>query len=104
MHDYVEQRKGEYYVAQTRVPLECVVTEFHRGSSPETVVAAYPTLTLEQVYGAIAYFLGHEAQLNEHFRSVDQAASELNSARTPLRTELLARLDAASRQLTSRRS
>lgn len=104
MHDYVELRKGEYYVAQTRVPLECVVAEFLRGASPETVVAAYPTLTLEQVYGAIAYFLGHEAQLNEHFRAADQASSESDSARTPRRAELLARLDAARRQLTSPRS
>ena len=104
MHDYVEQRKGEYYVAQTRVPLECVVSEFLRGSSPETVVAAYPTLTLEQVYGAIAYFLGHESELNNHFRAVDRETSGSDSAQTPLRAELLARLDAARKQLASQRS
>jgi len=104
MHDYVENRKGEYYVAGTRVPLECVASEFLRGASPETVRDAYPTLTLEQVYGAIAYFLGHETELSEHFRSVEQEASESRSAQTPLRAELLARLDAARRQLTSPRS
>lgn len=90
MHSYVEIRKGEYYVTGTRVPVECVVAEFLRGASPETIHAAYPTLTLEQVYGAVAYFLGHEAELNEHFRRVDKEVSE--SARTPLRADLLARL------------
>ena len=65
MRDYVEQRKGEYYVAATRVPLECVVQELQRGASPETIRESYPLLTLAQVYGAIAYYLCHPLRVGD---------------------------------------
>ncbi|MCX6594436.1 MAG: DUF433 domain-containing protein [Acidobacteria bacterium] len=57
--DFVELRSGSFYVAASRVPLAHLVREFQAGESPESIRAHYPTLTLEQVYGAIAFYLGH---------------------------------------------
>jgi uncharacterized protein (DUF433 family) len=43
------------------VPLAFIVREFRDGQSPEAIRAAFPTLTLQQVYGAITFYLGHQA-------------------------------------------
>ena len=35
-----------------------IVREFQRGESPEALRSHYPALSLEQVYGAITFYLG----------------------------------------------
>ena len=35
---------------------------FTEGESPETILQSFPTLTLAQVYGAIAYYLETRSQ------------------------------------------
>src|SRR5713226_2740385 len=86
MRDYVEQRKGEYYVAGTRVPLECVTQELLRGASPETIRESYPLLTL--AHGAIACYLDHQAAMDDHFRKVDKTYDEFRAAQRPISPEL----------------
>ena len=50
---YVEVRDGGYWVNGARVSLDSVVLAFVQGLAPETIVGeCFPTLTLEQVYGA----------------------------------------------------
>ena len=56
---YVQQHDGGYWVADTRVSLDSVAYRFLEGLSPESIVDSFETLTLEQVYGAVAYYLGH---------------------------------------------
>ena len=57
---YVAQRDEAYWVVNTRVSLDSVVVAFLQGLSPEIIAAeCFPALSLEQVYGAIAYYLGH---------------------------------------------
>ena len=56
---YVEERNGVLYVQGTRVPLESLVWLWREGHSAEGTREGYPTLTLSQVYGAIAYYLDH---------------------------------------------
>ena len=64
-HEYVEQHDAGYWVAGTRVSLDSVVLAFLDGLSPETIVAeCFPVLTLEQVYGAIAYYLAHRDEVD----------------------------------------
>lgn len=38
------------------------------GESPETTRDNFPTLTLEQVYGAIAFYLGHQAEIDFYLK------------------------------------
>jgi len=45
-------------VGKTRVMLDSVVAAFQQGHSAETIAQQYPALTLEEIYGAIAYYLG----------------------------------------------
>ena len=67
MHsEYIEQRNGGYYLSGTRVSLDSVVYSFNRGNSPDSIQAEYPLLKRAQVYGAIAFYLDHKAQIDEY--------------------------------------
>lgn len=80
---YVEKRDEGYWVAGTRVSLDSVVFAFLDGLSPETIVTeCFPVLTLEQVYGAITYYLSHRAELDEYLK---QADAEFDALRRRLR-------------------
>jgi len=69
MHtQYVEQHEGAYRVAGSRVSLDSLVSAFWDGKSPETIVQSFPTLTLEQVYGAIALYLRHRAEIDAYLQ------------------------------------
>jgi len=54
---YIEQRDDVYVVAGTRVSLDSIVYAFLSGQSAEAIAQAFPVLSLEQVYGAITYYL-----------------------------------------------
>jgi hypothetical protein len=58
--EFVERRDESFYLIGSRVPLAHIVREFQRGESPEAIRSHYPTLSLEQVYGAITFYLGNQ--------------------------------------------
>jgi uncharacterized protein (DUF433 family) len=62
--EYVEEPDGGYLVAGTRVSLDSVVYAFLRGTAAESIAQSYPVLSLEEVYGAIAYYLAHQAEVD----------------------------------------
>jgi uncharacterized protein (DUF433 family) len=62
---------GVMRVADTRVMLDSVIAGYKQGHSPETIRQQYPALTLEQVYGAITYYLAHQAQVDDYLRRQD---------------------------------
>ena len=102
IRDYIEQREGGFYVAGTRVSLDSVVYGFRGGESPETIQQNFPSLTLEQVYGAIAFYLGHQAEINANIR---QGEEELRSHIPPLsqrKPEACARLQHVREQMANR--
>jgi uncharacterized protein (DUF433 family) len=60
--------QGVYRVAETRVMLDSVVAAFLQGHSAETIRQQYPALSLEEVYGSIAYYLGHRAEVDAYLK------------------------------------
>jgi Protein of unknown function (DUF433) len=56
---YIEQRDTGYWIAGTRVSLDSVVLSYLNGESPENIAQNFPLLSLEQVYGAIAFYLSN---------------------------------------------
>jgi uncharacterized protein (DUF433 family) len=78
--DYIEQRDGGYYIKGTRVPLDCIVFEFRNGASPESIRQTIPTLGLEQVYGAVAFYLGHQDAVESSMREAEQAWSAFEAS------------------------
>jgi uncharacterized protein (DUF433 family) len=66
---YIEQRDGGYWIENTRVSLDSVVYRWLEGLSPESIAECFPVLTLEQVYGAITYYLSHRAEIDAYLRA-----------------------------------
>ena len=63
---YVELRDGCYRLAGTRVSLDSVVYAFLDGQTAETIAQSFPALSLEQVYGAIAFYLSRRAEIDDY--------------------------------------
>lgn len=59
---------GVLRVGQTQVMLDSVIAAFQQGHSPETIRQQYPSLKLEEVYGAITYYLAHPAEVDAYLR------------------------------------
>jgi len=55
--EYVKNIGGVYRVGDTRISLDSLVYLFREGMSAEGMVESYPALTLEQVHGALAFYL-----------------------------------------------
>jgi uncharacterized protein (DUF433 family) len=55
--DYIEQRNGGYFVQGTRVSLDSLIYAFLRGESPEEIANSFPALELEQIFGALAFYI-----------------------------------------------
>jgi uncharacterized protein (DUF433 family) len=77
--------EGVYRVGSSQVMLDSVVAAFHQGHSPETIRQQYPTLTLEEVYGSIAYYLAHGAEVEAYLQRQD-VVWERERARSEQRT------------------
>ena len=69
---YVEQLDQGYRIVDSRVSLDSVVLAFLAGYSPETIAAeCFPVLSLEQVYGAITYYLANRRQIDAYLQQQD---------------------------------
>ena len=66
--EYVEKREGAYRISGTRVSLDSVVYAFLRGAAPESIAQSFPALTLEEVYGAIAFYLAHQTEIDAYLQ------------------------------------
>jgi len=80
---YVEQREGSYWVGGTRVALDSIVYAFLEGQTAESIAQSFPVLTLEQVYGAIAFYLANRPAIDAYlakakagFEAMRQAARD----------------------------
>jgi uncharacterized protein (DUF433 family) len=82
MHsEYIEQRDGCYYLTGTRISLDSVVYSFNEGNSPEAIREDFPLLTRAQIYGAIAFYLDHQPEIDEYLVRVER---ELKESTIPL--------------------
>jgi uncharacterized protein (DUF433 family) len=68
---------GTWRVTGTRIALELVVEQYKAGSTPAQIVDAFDSLRLSDVYVLIAYYLDHEADVEEYLREQDVKAEEI---------------------------
>jgi len=59
---------GVMRVGTTRVMLDALVAGFEQGHSPETIQQQFPALSLEEVYGAITYYLSHRDDVQAYLQ------------------------------------
>src|SRR5437870_3793157 len=63
-------------VRGTRINIEVVVRETRDGLSPDEIVQDYPSLTLEQVHAALAYYHHNKSSMDEYMERQHQAYLE----------------------------
>ncbi len=62
-----ESRGEGWHVRGSRVSLDSLICAFHDGLSPEAIAReCFPTLNLEQVYGAIAFYLANRSEMDAY--------------------------------------
>jgi uncharacterized protein (DUF433 family) len=60
--------QGALRVGTTGVSLDSVVYAFQQGHSPETICDQYPAVSLEEVYGSIAFYLANREKVEQYLR------------------------------------
>lgn len=99
--EYIEKADGAYRIVGSRVTLESVIWLFLDGASPETIVDEFPTLSLEQVYGAITFYLANRSEIDAYLAESERLSEKAHQNQAPLPQPLRERLERARRGLTS---
>lgn len=102
--EYIEQRDEGYYITGKRISLDSVVYAFHRGAAPESILRSFPLLTLEEIYGAIAYYLSHQPEIDEHLAKGEEEYEKQRQAARSADPEFYKRMEAAKANLHQERT
>jgi uncharacterized protein (DUF433 family) len=96
--EYIEQCNGGYFIEGTRVSLDSVVHAFLRGESPEGIAQSFPVLDLEQIFGALAFYMANREAVD---RYLNEGRREFEAMRQEARRNsptLYSKLDEARRR------
>jgi uncharacterized protein (DUF433 family) len=88
---------GVLRVGRGRVMLDSVVAAFALGHSPETIGQQYPSLSLEEVYGAITYYLAHRDEVEQYLRRQDAVWDQWRARSEQAASPVVERLRAMGR-------
>jgi len=93
--EYVTTVEGAYLIGDTRVSLDSLVYLFREGMSAESMVESYPTLTLEQVHGALAFYLANQKEIDRYLAEGQRDAESQHRQSRQKNAELIAKLQRA---------
>ena len=91
-------------VSRTRVSLDSVVYAYHRGASPESIQRSFPSLTLEQVYGALAFYLSHKTAVDRYIAEGDAEFEKLQQGSRQGHSDCYERLRRAREEVLTSQS
>src|SRR5215470_9553434 len=63
-----EDKDGTIRIVGSRIPLDTIVYEFNQGATAEQIQDSFPSLSLRSIYGALAFYLEHQAAIEEYLR------------------------------------
>ena len=95
---YVEQREGTYGISGTRVSLDSIVYAYLRGVSAETIQRSFPSLTLEQVHGSLAFYLSHKLEVDQYLAAGESEFEKLNQVSRERHADWYAQLRRARKE------
>ena len=101
--EYVERGEGGYRIRGTRVSLDSIVYAFLRGASPESIAQSFPVLTLEEVYRAIAFYLGNQTEIEAYLQEGEREFEALRQQARQSNPLLYRKLEEARQQLAATR-
>jgi len=78
LEDYFDFFENPYAIRLKghRVGLEHIVERYNDGYSAEMIVHELPSLSLEQVYAAITYYLHNKARIEEYMAAIERFVEE----------------------------
>ena len=88
--------QGGWRVAGSRVSLDSIVHAYWDGRMPEEIAVDFPSLSLEQIHGAIAYYLGHRDEVDAYLSSQGIRWDELRAESEHRHADLLGRIRAST--------
>jgi len=90
---YVSQNKqGAWRVGKLDVSLDSLVIAYRQGYSAETIQQLLPALTLEEVYGAITFYLANQQDVDRYLAAQDARWNELRQKSREAPSPVVARL------------
>lgn len=105
---YIEQSDGGYWIKGTRISLDSIVYEFNEGAAPESIMRSFPLLSLEQIYGAISFYLSRRREIDVYLAEseveLEQRGREINARAREQSPELFERLDKARQEREATRA
>ena len=97
--EHIQERDGDLYVGRSRVTLSSAISAWKQGGQrPESITAAYPTLSLAAAYGAVTYYLDHQEELERYFeegrREFERLRAESQAADPAFHADMRQRMGA----------
>jgi uncharacterized protein (DUF433 family) len=77
---YIEQRDEGYWLQGTRISLDSIVYAFLDGESPESIAQNFPLLSLEQIYGAITFYLANRELIDAYLKQGEEEFDRLQQS------------------------
>jgi uncharacterized protein (DUF433 family) len=84
--------EGGWRVSGSRVSIDSIIFAYWDGRAPEEIRWMYPTLSLEQIHGAIACYLHHQEMFDEYMKRQQERLEKLRAEWEPRNRELRARI------------
>ncbi len=69
--------EGSVRLAGSRITLDTLVAAFKTGHTAEQIQDSFPSLSLSQIYGALAWYLDHQADAEEYLKEREAEANAL---------------------------
>ena len=64
-----QDAEGTVRVLGTRVTLDTLMAAFNKGNTAEQIQDSFPSLSLAQIYGVIAWYLDNQKDAEEYFKA-----------------------------------
>lgn len=71
-NEYVLPRGGNVYIGDTRMTLDSIVLSWRGGETSQSIHEGFPTVRLAAIYGTIAYYLDHQAEVDAYLNELDE--------------------------------
>lgn len=94
----IRTKDGGYRLRGSRVTLDSIVHGYWEGQSPEAIADDFPTLALEQVYGAIAFYLRNRAEVDAYMKEQAKLWQRLKAESRTQNGTLVRRVRARARR------
>jgi uncharacterized protein (DUF433 family) len=95
--------ENDVRVAGTRVGIEHILSAYLSGNQPEEIALEFPTVTLEQVHGVIAYYLRNRSETDTYLENwLREARSQRRNQASGGEPAVVARLRQLAREQLAR--